>query len=274
MARFFLFAVIAGVTCAATLPAHAESRALGYEDDLYQAYKRSKNQPEKRYLIAQSDEDDSFDPFADYSEFDDASDEEADINFFRHGRFLTLGFTMGMRGFTEGLSSAYSSAPTFGLFLSFFFDMRMALQFGFLTGDHAFSISQSSSGRTLSGNVSTTWINVDLKYYFNTQNVTRGLADLNPYIIGGFGKVDRTVSLSGSGESPGADSTTGLNIGAGLEVPIMRKKGYFGIQAAYRYITFPDENGPFIMSSAANDFADQGANGDSMDFLAILGLNY
>ena len=41
-----------------------------------------------------------------------------------------------------------------------------------------------------------TWINVDVKYYFNTQNVTRGLADLNPYILGGFGKIDRTISLS------------------------------------------------------------------------------
>ena len=27
-----------------------------------------------------------------------------------------------------------------------------------------------------------------MKYYFNTQNVTKGLADLNPYILGGFHK--------------------------------------------------------------------------------------
>lgn len=270
MARFFLFAMIVGATLGGALPARADAGEI----DLYQAYKKSKNKPEKRYLIAQAEEDDSFDPFADYSEFDDASDEEADINFFRHGRFLTLGFTMGMRGFTEGMSSVYGSGPTFGLFLSFFFDMRMALQLGFLTGDHPFNASQESSGRTLSGNVSMTWINVDLKYYFNTQNVTRGLADLNPYILGGFGKIDRTISLSGAGESPGADSTTGLNLGAGLEVPIMRKKGFFGIQATYRYFTFPDENGRIPMSSAVNDFADQSANGDSMDFMAILGMNY
>ena len=43
-------------------------------------------EPQKpSYLLAQAEVDDSYDPFSDYSEFDEASDEEADINFFRHG---------------------------------------------------------------------------------------------------------------------------------------------------------------------------------------------
>ena len=39
--------------------------------------------------VAQFDADDTYDPFADYSEFDEAQEEEADINFFRNGRFCS-----------------------------------------------------------------------------------------------------------------------------------------------------------------------------------------
>src|ERR1035437_7876708 len=68
------------------------------------------------FRLAQFDADDTYDPFADYSEFDEAQEEEADINFFRHGRFVTIGFIGGLRGFTQGLGNLYTPAPSFGLF--------------------------------------------------------------------------------------------------------------------------------------------------------------
>ena len=52
-------------------------------------------QAPKSYLLAQTDPEEAYDPFTDYSEFDEASDEEADINFFRNGRFFTVGLAMG-----------------------------------------------------------------------------------------------------------------------------------------------------------------------------------
>src|ERR1041385_294119 len=57
--------------------------------------------PDRHYLVAQHDADDSYDPFGDYSEFEEASDEEADLNFFRNGRFFTLGFQVGYQRFTD-----------------------------------------------------------------------------------------------------------------------------------------------------------------------------
>ena len=39
---------------------------------------------------AQYEGDDVYDPFADYSEFEENSQEEADINFFRNGRFFNV----------------------------------------------------------------------------------------------------------------------------------------------------------------------------------------
>jgi hypothetical protein len=225
----------------------------------------------KPMLLAQAEGDDAYDPFSDYSEFDEASDEEADINFFRNGRFFVLGFAGGIRSFTDNLSKFYSSAPSYGLFMTFFFDLRFALQAGFTTGDYSYE-AKGTSGTKVNGNVSMTFLDVSLKYFFNTQNVTRGLADLNPYAIGGFSQIYRTLTLS-SGDSA-RDSTMGLNIGAGIEIPLMRKKAFFGIQGMYRYFNFKDENQFTTLDSITGETTSIKPSGDSYDIMGILGMNF
>jgi hypothetical protein len=245
-------------------------RGAQAEESLYDSFQRSLKKEPPRYL-AQSESEDAYDPFADYSEFDDSGEEEADINFFRHGRFLTIGFVGGIRGFTDNLAQLYTSGPSYGFFICFFFDMRLAVQLGLLTGDHGFEAVGPSTRVT--GNASINLTNIELKYYFNTQNVTRGLADLNPYLIGGVNTISRTVSLAGS-EAAGQDSTMGLAFGGGIEIPTMRKKGFVGIQAAYRYVTFGDEGKPLRISLVPEEYASLNPSGDTLDILLILGLNY
>jgi len=231
---------------------------------------RMTQMPDVRYLVADVEVDDAYDPFSDYSEFDEASDEEADINFFKHGRFFTVGFALGMRGFTDQLNKLYGSAPTYGLFLSYFFDLRLALDLGFQTGDHAFEVKNSID--RIGGNVSLTFIHMNMKYYFNTQNVTRGLADLNPYILGGFSQVYRTYSIENS-DILSREATAGVNAGIGIEIPLMRRKAFFGGQATYRYINFKDENSPLTNSTTGTVY-DTKPKGDTFDLVAILGLNF
>lgn len=223
--------------------------------------------------FAQYDGEDAYDPFADYSEFDEASEEEADINFFRHGRFFSVGFGGGFRGFTENMAKVYSSNPTYGLFMSYFFDLRTALQVGFLTGDHSFDLSHPS-GERIAGNVAFTTVNFDYKYFLSSQNVSRGLADMNPYVFGGLAQVYRTITISGDdAQQGGGDSTLGLNIGAGLEIPMMRKKSYFGIQATYRYFTFANEN-KFVVLPNSQIVTSTKINGDSYDLIFLIGSNF
>lgn len=222
-------------------------------------------------LMAENEMDDSYDPFSDYSEFDEASDEEADINFFRNGRFVTVGFALGMRGFTGQLNRLYGSGPTYGLFLSYFFDLRLALELGFQTGDHTFEVSNNGADK-INGNVSLTFIHMNLKYYFNTQNVTRGLADLNPYILGGFSQVYRTYTIEG-GDIPSREATVGVNGGLGIEIPILRRKAFFGAQATYRYVNFKDENSPIVNNQTGTNYGVK-PQGDSFDILGILGMSF
>lgn len=230
-------------------------------------------QAAESYLLAQTDYDEAYDPFTDYSEFDEESDEEADINFFRNGRFFTIGLAGGMRGFTGGFGDAFDPAPSFGIFLSYFFDLRLALSLGFQTGDHKVTFTTDNQSNTYNGNLSLTSINFDLKYYLNTQNVTRGLADLNPYILGGMGQFSRTYTLADL-DGYSRDSTMGFNFGAGVEIPLMRKKAYLGLQAVYHYVNFGDENKMFIPNAGGTERLDKALEGDFYDFLAIIGMNF
>ncbi|MBK9322449.1 MAG: hypothetical protein IPM97_05775 [Bdellovibrionaceae bacterium] len=223
------------------------------------------------YLLAQIDPDEAFDPFSDYSEFDEASDEEADINFFRNGRFFTVGIEGGMRGYTDNFAKIYGTAPSYGLTLSYFFDLRLAMALGFKTGDSSVNIQTASQSYT--GNVSITTLNFDMKYYLNTQNVTRGLADLNPYILGGLAQFYRTYTLSGL-EGYNRDSTMGVDLGVGLEIPLMRRKAFLGVQGVYHYVSFSDENKGFLNENNSSVPLKNTISGDIYDLGIILGMNF
>lgn len=227
--------------------------------------------PEGKYhLLAQYEGDDSYDPFADYSEFEENQEQEADINFFRNGRFFTLGVIAGYRGFTENLKNLYSGGATYGLFLSYFFDLRFALQISFLTGDHNLSFTAPDSTK-ITGTIGYTAISLYLKYYFNTQNVTKGLADLNPYMAGGFSQVTRTSTVDGQ-DAFGRDTATGFDLGFGMEFPMMRNKMYLGWQATYQLVTFRGENTEIRLTGNAPTGVYP--TGDSYYLVGILGVNF
>src|SRR5690348_15829745 len=122
---------------------------------------------------------------------------------------MTLGFIGGYRGWTGNFQKTQSGSPAFGLLLSDFFDLRFAIQFGYLASDHTLSVR--GQNLPINGTVSISELSFLLKYYFNTQNVTRGLADLNPYLIDGFSQVYRTTSVSGTSNF-GKDSAFAFNV--------------------------------------------------------------
>ena len=229
--------------------------------------------PEKHYLLAQADGDDAYDPFSDYSEYEESAEEEEDLNFFRNGRLFTMGFIGGYRGWTSTLGALYSGSPAFGLYLCYFFDLRFAMQFGFLTSQHVITVpARASTGSlAINGDVSVTDLSFLLKYYFNTQNVTRGLADLNPYFIGGFSQIYRTATVSGN-RNFSKDSAFGFNVGAGIEIPMMRNKMYFGLQGMYQLVNFSDANKVILDQNDTSTGLTP--SGNTYLVLGILGINF
>lgn len=246
------FGVIAAICCLfRQLPALAQ-------------YQASERPP---LLLAQTDPDEAYDPFTDYSEFDEASDEEADVNFFRTGRFFTVGLAGGYRAFTGNFAQNYGSGPTFGLVFTYFFDLRTAFSLALMTGDH--SVNFETTQGSYNGTVSLTSINMDFKYYFSTQSIKRTLADLNPYMILGFAQYYRTTTITAD-ISP-KDQTMGMEAGLGLEIPLMKKKAFLGVQATYHYVNFSDENKDYLQGT---EKLKNRLSGDTYDMLLILGMNY
>jgi len=230
--------------------------------------------------FAQSAEvDESFDPFSDYNDFEQETEEEADINFLKNGRYLTLALVGGYRGYTGGLSQAYTGNIDYGVQFNYFFDLNLALGFGYTTGDNdvAFNSYSGNGGikTPYSGNVNIQIFDIHLKYYINTDNVTKGLADLNPYAIIGTGFFTRTYSLNY--EVPAdPDKVFGFRLGAGLEIPLVRRNFYLGFQAIYNYVQFPDENKNAIEEESSNDpyLISPLMNGDIFEIQTVLGVNF
>lgn len=223
--------------------------------------------PRDGILLAQ-DNYDAYDPFADYSEFDEATDEEADIYFFKNGRFFSIGLIAGYRMFTDTMGQIYEANPSFGLSLSYFFDLRLAAQVSYTTGDHPFNFTANSN--QYSGKLTVSGFAFDLKYFLNVQNVTKGISEFNPYIFGGISQLSRELRRSDSDET-GKDSSMAFQVGIGTEFPMVKNKYHLGLEAIYQYVNFPDEGGYMVVDGLPTNIR---MNGDSIRIQAVLGFNF
>ena len=180
---------------------------------------------------------DAYDPFIDYSEFDDNGDEEADINFFKNGRLFTASLVVGYTGFTGVLGQIYDPNVSFGVNVNFFLSLRTALQIQYLTSSH--NLLLNANGGNFSASSTYSDISGGLKYYMNTQNIIRQLAQLNPYALLNVSHVSRT---SAQADSEVLEKTTGfgLAIGGGIELALT-KKFFIGVEGVYNLVSMQDE---------------------------------
>ena len=221
---------------------------------------------------AQGVGDDVYDPFADYAEFEFGGQQEADINFFRHGRFFTIGGLFGYRSFTQSLGQQlYDPSFHYGMFFNYFFDMRLALQFYFSHGNHDLGFISAASGTVITGNLAMLQMGLGGKFYINPQNLTRGLAQLNPYLGASFSQTTRTANVANQAQF-GRDSATGVDVAFGIEVPLMRNKTFIGAQATYHLVTFPDANNEIRLPN--NEGTGIFPRGDILTFNATLGVSF
>jgi hypothetical protein len=224
-------------------------------------------QPPKGMLVAQENYD-AYDPFADYSEFDEATDEEADIYFFKNGRFFTLGLFGGYRTFTDTMGQVYKGAPNYGILLAYFFDLKFAIQISYVTGDHNFDFT--AGGQRFRGTLKVSGFSFDIKYYLNMQNVTKGLADINPYIFGGLTQLSREQQRDDQNGIE-KDSAMGFQFGVGTEFPVMRNRMHIGLEAMYQFVNFSGEGNELIVNGNPTNTT---LNGDVIRLQAIWGFNF
>ena len=121
------------------------------------------------WLIAQNTQKETeinaYDPFADYSEFENTAEEQENINFFQTGRFLTMGATGGIKLFTLNMAALYQIGPTYGGYLNYFFDLNFAIQFGLNASTHSIAL-KTQSGQSFLGAADFISMGIDFKYFF------------------------------------------------------------------------------------------------------------
>ncbi len=218
--------------------------------------------------LAQIDADDeSFDPFADYSEFENTGEEEADINFFLNGRMFNFGFLIGYRDWTGEVAKLSEPSYNLGFFLTFYFSLSFAFELDVQHGNNKVEfVDVDNNNEILPGSISATYYNFNIKYYLYLQNVTRGLAAFNPYILLGYAYSSRTITLTGTGSNFVKDTGTGFTGGLGFEIPVFDNSAYLGLQAKYYFLNFD-------LEAAPNDGSPR-FDGDTYVGSLVIGINF
>lgn len=214
---------------------------------------------------------DNYDPFADYSEFTEATSEEADINFFKHGRMISVAGALGLHGHTGNLGKYNTRDPMMGLVATYFFSLRFAIQGSFYTTTHQQEIPDGSTTHKARVRLNT-W-SAHAKYFLNTQNMTRSLGDLNPYILGGISQVRRQTMTSYSIMN-GLDGSLTFDAGFGFEYMFNRRKNFIGLTALYQYADFPNENQEIPSSSTGGGSTGIKLSGDIFWLVLSVGVNF
>lgn len=216
-------------------------------------------------------EDTYYDPFIDYNEFDTSEDEEDDINFFTHGRFLSVAIALGPRLFTQTLGKISSTNVGAGVLLDYFFNLRTSLQAGILTGSNSYSFF-TPSNQPIRGAFHLTSFGVGVKYYFDPQNLVQVLARLNPYSMFGYAMVRRTTGEDRL-EALAKEDASSFRFGGGMEINFNKRKTFVGLQITYNLILFSDEKSEVFINDGT-EATGIFLNGDLVSLLLLLGINF
>lgn len=221
--------------------------------------------------------DDAFDPFADYSDFVEATTEETDINFFKFGRMLSTGLIFGYRSHTGTLSSIYNNSSYFGANFTYYMSLQFAIQVVFHQGKHNYSFdSEVETNTPVSGSVTLQSLGLHGKYFINTQNLTKSISKYNPYIVGGFSQLSRSTSINGQPLTSGSDNAASFELGAGIEYLFNNNKNYVSLQVMYHKADFGNEGSEIQVIDINDDPTSTGVkpDGDPLTIQIGMGFNF
>lgn len=174
-------------------------------------------------------------PFADYVPFEDEYDVDEDERFMYFGKTFAINMGTGANVFGGNIGKLYNTAvPVFNFGLLYFFDFRFAGQLFFGLSNHAFSAIPNGFVE-----VKLMRVGADLKYYFDTRDLSATVTAANPYVIAGVGNTFRTQVFQ---DFSTVDKDTALNISAGFgfEFALKPRTTSLGIEGRVHQIFFKD----------------------------------
>jgi opacity protein-like surface antigen len=196
------------------------------------------NSGEKSKAYTPEEDDFSNTPFTEYGEFSESADEEAEAKFMAHGRSHGVSLGLGFEGLTGNRGAVYEGGfPMVDLKLHYWFDFNFAMDLNIYFASHEFDGGTSNGGLT---EVNLIHAGIDIKYYFDTKNLSAPISFANPYLMVGFGSYTQVKSSFAESSTDKPDTGLGLALGAGLEFAISPKKCYLELEGRYHMVSFAD----------------------------------
>ncbi len=204
------------------------------------------------------------DYYDDYSSFADdyiELDEETRAIF---GKFFQTAFYVGTGLFTGELGAANTAGINVGVKFIYFFDRTWAAEIGGFWNQHSSLYDNVNTGvENLRVELNTRLIPVigSLRFVFDTENMPRGLSQMNPYLSVGGAIVFRQESVVGPVQgTEQIDSTTankyqegailgdtnfGVNFGGGAEFDVYKNRVFAGLDVRYYMMFWSDAQARF-----------------------------
>ncbi len=176
-------------------------------------------------------------PYLDYGDFNMNEEENEDSVYFQYGRFFGVSLGLGYQTATGNRGKLYESAfPRLDLRIEYWFSFNFAFEMGVDFVNQNFA---DPSGVPTS--VKMVGYYGRLKYYLDIRDSSAALAFANPFLSAGVGAISKSESTSQT-STPSSDSTLSIDLGGGLEFPIVYRKTYFIIEGMYHTQNFADSN--------------------------------
>jgi hypothetical protein len=188
----------------------------------------------------QPEEDDySGSPYTKYGEFNEDADEDEDTRFFQYGRFFGVSVGLGLETVDGNRGTLWQGGfPMVDVKIHYWFDFNFALDMGIFTAKHFFEGPPAQGGHT---DVTMLRLGVDIKYYFDTKNLSAPISFANPYLLAGVGSFTKTQNYQLEADAD-PDSSFGFSFGGGLEFTLKPRKAYFALEGKIHVVTFKDTN--------------------------------
>lgn len=176
-------------------------------------------------------------PFTEYGEFNESDDEDSDARFFQNGRFFGVSLGLGFQT-VDGYRGALwqGGFPSFDFKVHYWFDFNVAIDLGFTTSQFYYDTTVDNIGHM---DVNLLRVGIDLKYYFDTKNLSSAISFASPYVLLGasaYSKTENSVTQA----TQDSDTSMGVSGGVGLEFAISPRKSYFAVEGKMHVVTFKD----------------------------------
>lgn len=187
------------------------------------------------------------DIFNDFNEEIDDVRVLEDERFYRHGRFFSAHFALGLTTFDGNRGRAYENdPPAYGFGLTYFQDFQNAFGMGFEFSRHHMFFPDPTrrfqAGPPLFIVVSQLRVYFSYRYYIDTSDLGTAITWSNPYFIGRLEYWYTTNKYQDLQNVPNdSGGGIGIGLGFGLEFPIVLKESYISVEFKAHIVNFTDK---------------------------------